>query len=225
MQYILDTADISFIKKAIDLYPIEGVTTNPTIIAKEKGDFKSIIKGIREVIGEDLMLHVQCLSLNAETIVKEALYIQQFAGKNVSVKIPVIPEGIKAIKILKSKNIRTTATAIFTAQQALMAANAGADYVAPYINRIDNILGDGAKVVSDIVQLFNINNISTKVLAASFKNVEQVHKVCLAGAHSVTVNKDLFEKLIYHPYTDLSIETFISDWEGQYGKGKTTLNA
>lgn len=225
MQYILDTADISFIKKAIDLYPIEGVTTNPTIIAKEKGDFKSIIKGIREVIGEDLMLHVQCLSLDAETIVKEALYIQQFAGKNVSVKIPVIPEGIKAIKILKSKNIRTTATAIFTAQQALMAANAGADYVAPYINRIDNILGDGAKVVSDIVQLFNINNISTKVLAASFKNVEQVHKVCLAGAHSVTVNKDLFEKLIYHPYTDLSIKTFISDWEGQYGKGKTTLDA
>ncbi|MBU3179775.1 transaldolase family protein [Clostridium psychrophilum] len=225
MQYILDTADISFIKKAIDLYPIEGVTTNPTIIAKEKGDFKSIIKGIREVIGEDLMLHVQCLSLDAETIVKEALYIKQFAGKNVSVKIPVIPEGIKAIKILKSKNIRTTATAIFTAQQALMAANAGADYVAPYINRIDNILGDGAKVVSDIVQLFNINNISTKVLAASFKNVEQVHKVCLAGAHSVTVNKDLFEKLIYHPYTDLSIKTFISDWEGQYGKGKTTLDA
>ena len=225
MQYILDTADISFIKKAVDLYPIEGVTTNPTIIAKEKGDFKSIIKGIREVIGEDLMLHVQCLSLDAETIVKEALYIQQFAGKNVSVKIPVIPEGIKAIKILKSKNIRTTATAIFTAQQALMAANAGADYVAPYINRIDNILGDGAKVVSDIVQLFNINNISTKVLAASFKNVEQVHKVCLAGAHSVTVNKDLFEKLIYHPYTDLSIKTFISDWEGQYGKGKTTLDA
>lgn len=225
MQYILDTADISFIKKAIDLYPIEGVTTNPTIIAKEKGDFKSIIKGIREVIGEDLMLHVQCLSLKAETIVKEALYIQQFAGKNVSVKIPVIPEGIKAIKILKSKNIRTTATAIFTAQQALMAANAGADYVAPYINRIDNILGDGAKVVSDIIQLFNINDISTKVLAASFKNVEQVHKVCLAGAHSVTVNKDLFEKLIYHPYTDLSIKTFISDWEGQYGKGKTTLDA
>ena len=106
-----------------------------------------------------------------------------------------------------------------------MAAVAGADYVAPYINRIDNISGDGPKVVSDIIQLFNINNISTKVLAASFKNVDQVHKVCLAGAHSVTVNKDLFEKLIYHPYTDLSIETFISDWEGQYGKGKTTLDA
>jgi len=225
MQYILDTADVNFIKKALDLYPIEGVTTNPSIISKEKGDFKTIIKEIRNIIGEDLMLHVQCLSLNAETMVKEALYIQELAGKNVYVKIPVIPEGIKAIKILKQKNIKTTATAIFTAQQALMAAIAGATYVAPYIDRIDNISGDGPKVVSEIVQLFNINNLSTKVLAASFKNVEQVHKVCLAGAHSVTVNKDLFEKLIYHPYTDLSIEGFIRDWEGVYGKGKTTLDS
>ena len=116
MQYILDTADVNFIKKAIEFYPIVGVTTNPSIIAKEKGDFKSIIKGIREVIGEELILHVQCLSLNSETMVKEALYIQELAGKNASVKIPVIPEGIKAIKILKNKNIKTTATAIFTAQ-------------------------------------------------------------------------------------------------------------
>ena len=190
MQYVLDTADVDFIKKAIDLYPIEGVTTNPTIISKEKGDFKTIIREIRKVIGEELMLHVQCISLNSETMVKEALYIQQLVGKNVYVKIPVIPEGIKAIKILKNKNIKVTATAIFTAQQALMAAIAGADYVAPYINRIDNISGDGPRVVSEIIQLFNINNISTKVLAASFKNVEQVHKVCLAGAHSITVNKD-----------------------------------
>lgn len=224
MQYILDTADVNFIKKAVDLYPIAGVTTNPTIIAKEKKDFKEIIQGIREVIGQDLMLHVQCLSLKAEGIVKEALYINELAKGNVYVKIPVIPEGIKAMKILKEKNIKITATAIFTPQQALMAATAGADYVAPYVDRLDNISADGVKVVSEIVELLKINNLEAKVLAASFKNVEQVHKVCLAGAQSVTVNKDLFEKLIYHPLTEWSVNTFISDWENQYGKNKTTID-
>lgn len=224
MQYILDTADVNYIKKAIDLYPIEGVTTNPTIIAKEKRDFKSIIKDIREVIGKEKMLHVQCISLKAEDMVKEALYINELVGENIYVKIPVIPEGIKAIKLLKKQDIKTTATAIFTPQQALMAAIAGADYVAPYVNRLDNISGDGVRVVSEIVQLFNINNLNTKVLAASFKNVEQVHKVCLTGAHSVTVNKDLFEKLIKHPLTDWSVETFIKDWHQQYGENKNLID-
>lgn len=224
MQYILDTADVNFIKKAVDLYPVAGVTTNPTIIAKEKRDFKGIIIDIREAIGQDLMLHVQCLSLKAEDIVKEALYINELAGGNVYVKIPVVPEGIKAMKILKAKNIKITATAIFTPQQALMAALAGAEYVAPYVNRLDNISADGVKVVSEIIELFKLNNIETKVLAASFKNVEQVHKVCLAGAQSVTVNKELFEQLLYHPLTDSSVSNFVSDWENQYGKGKTTVD-
>ncbi|MCM8710054.1 fructose-6-phosphate aldolase [Clostridium sp. SYSU_GA19001] len=224
MQYILDTADVDFIRKAVDLYPIAGVTTNPTIVAKEKKNFKEIIRGIREAIGEDLMIHVQCLSLKAEDIVKEALYIKELAKGNVFVKIPVIPEGIKAIKLLKERNIKITATAIFTPQQALIAAMAGADYVAPYVDRLDNISADGVKVVAEIVELLKINNLETKVLAASFKNVEQVHKVCLTGVQSVTVNKDLFEKLIYHPLTEWSVNTFISDWENQYGKNKTTLD-
>lgn len=224
MQYILDTADVNFIKKAVDLYPVAGVTTNPTIISKEKRDFKEIIKDIRKVIGEDLMLHVQCVSLKAEDMVKEALYINELAKGNVYVKIPVIPEGIKAMKILKEKNIKITATAIFTPQQALMAAVAGADYTAPYVDRLDNIAGDGVKVVSEIIELFRLNDISTKVLAASFKNVEQIHKVCLAGAESVTVNKELFERLIYHPLTDWSVNKFIEDFENQYGKGKTVLD-
>ena len=224
MLILLDTADTKEIKRLYDLYPIDGVTTNPSIVVKEKRNFLELIHEIREIIGNESMLHVQALGKNAEDIVEEAEYLNLEIGGNIYIKIPVIAEGIKAMKILKNKGINTTGTAIFTPQQALMAAMAGADYVAPYINRIDNILGDGPKVVSDIVKLFNINNISSKVLAASFKNVEQVHKVCLAGAHSVTVNKDLFEKLIYHPYTDLSIEGFISDWEEQYGKGKTTLD-
>lgn len=224
MKYVLDTANIEFIKKAVDLYPISGVTTNPTIISKEKTSFINLLKDIRQAIGMERMLHVQAVSLKAETIVKEAEYIYQIVGGNFYIKIPVLPEGIKAIKLLRNSTIKVTATAVFTAQQALMAAEAGADFVAPYINRIDNICGDGVSVVSDIIKAFNLNKVKTEVLAASFKNVEQIHKVILEGAQSVTVNMDLFESLIKHPLTDSGVENFIKDWENQYGVGKSTID-
>jgi fructose-6-phosphate aldolase 2 len=224
MLYLLDTADIKSIARAFDLYPMSGVTTNPTIISKEKREFLSILKDIRGVIGLDAMLHVQAVSKIAEEIIKEAEYLNEKIGGNLYVKIPVIPEGIKAMKLLKKKGIKTTATAIFTAQQAFMAANAGAEFVAPYINRLDNIGGDGPNVVSDIVQLFDFNGLDTKVLAASFKNVEQVHKVMLNGAQSVTVNPEIMDQLLYHPLTDSGVNQFVCDWEGVYGKGSTTCN-
>ena len=223
MQYFLDSADTEFIAKALEYYPVEGVTTNPTIIAKERKEFRPLIQEIRALLGGDPSLHVQCLSPVAEDIVREALAIQEFAGDNFYAKIPVTPEGLKAIKLLKSRDIKITATAIFTPQQALMAALAGADYCAPYVDRLDNLSVDGAKVVSDMVQLFHIHGIGARVLAASFKNVEQVHRVCLAGTHAVTVGKDVFKKLISHPMTDQSITRFVSDWEEVYGKGQTTL--
>ena len=220
MQYFLDSADTEFIAKAMEYYPVDGVTTNPTIIAKEKKEFRPLIREIRSILGGDPALHVQCLATEAEAIVREACSIQEIAGENFYIKIPVTPEGLKAMKLLKVREIKTTATAIFTPQQALMAALAGAAYCAPYIDRLENLSIDGAKVVSDMVHLFQIHHLNAKVLAASFKNVEQVHKVCLAGAHSVTVGKDLFKKLIAHPMTDSSIEKFISDWEEAYGKGQ-----
>ncbi|QAT39230.1 fructose-6-phosphate aldolase [Clostridium sp. JN-9] len=222
MLYLLDTANLDQIKRAFDLYPMSGVTTNPTIISKEKRSFLDILNQIREIIGQDKMLHVQAVSKNADEIVKEAEYITNTIGGNIYIKVPVIPEGIKAMKILKSKGIKITATAVFTADQALMAAVAGADFVAPYVNRIDNISGNGVNVVKEIVELFKIYNLNTKVLAASFKNVQQVHEVALAGGHSVTVNADIMDGLLSHPLTDWSVDKFVSDWEGVYGKGKLT---
>jgi fructose-6-phosphate aldolase 2 len=225
MLYLLDTANVEFIKKAYDLYQVDGVTTNPTIISKEKRPFKDVILDIRNIIGKDSMIHVQAVSTDAEKIVREGVYLKELVDGEVYVKVPVIPQGIKAIKILSSRGIAVTATAIFTPQQALMAAKAGADFVAPYVNRLDNISADGVKVVEQITGLFKTYNLKTKVLAASFKNVEQVHKVSLVGGHGVTVNDELFEKLIEHPLTDFSVDGFINDWEGQFGKGITTLEA
>jgi len=196
MLYILDTANLEQIKRAFDLYPMSGVTTNPTIISKENRNFLDILEEIREIIGEDKMLHVQAVSLKAEDIVKEAEYLNDTIGGNIYIKIPVIPEGIKAMKILKKKGIKITATAVFTAEQALMAAIAGAEFVAPYVNRIDNISGNGVCVVAQIVKLFEIHHIDAKVLAASFKNVQQVHEVILAGAHSATVNAEIMDGLL-----------------------------
>jgi fructose-6-phosphate aldolase 2 len=225
MQYFLDSADTAFIAKALEYYPVDGVTTNPTIIAKEHKEFRPLIQEIRRILGGDPALHLQVVATHADDMVREALAFHEIAGDNFYAKVPVTPEGLKAMKLLKSRNIRLTATAIFTPQQALMAALAGADYCAPYVDRIDNLSADGAKVVADIAQLFKIHGLNTRILAASFKSVEQVHKVCLAGAHSVTVGKDLFKKLITHPMTDVSVERFTADWEEAYGHGATTLPA
>ncbi|MCQ2456555.1 MAG: fructose-6-phosphate aldolase, partial [Clostridia bacterium] len=134
------------------------------------------------------------------------------------IKIPITEEGLKAIRLCKAEGIGVTTTAIFTQQQALMAARAGADFVAPYINRLDNIVSDGVHVVEEIVEIFKTQNIKTKVLAASFKTVEQVHKISLTGAQSVTIAPDLFNMLIYHPLTMYAIDAVESDWENVYGK-------
>ncbi|ENK1244383.1 fructose-6-phosphate aldolase [Clostridium botulinum] len=222
MLMLLDTANIDSIKHINDIYPLDGVTTNPTIISKEKTDFLGILKEIRSVIGKEKMLHVQVVGSKAEDMVDEAIYLNEKIGGNLYIKVPVTEQGIKAIKELSKKGYKITATAIFTAQQALMAAKAGAQFVAPYVNRIDNLMADGIKVVSDIVTIFKIYNINTKVLAASFKNTEQIHNSCLKGAHSVTVNESLIKQLIYNPSTDLSVENFINDWEMQYGKDVKT---
>ncbi|EES47829.1 fructose-6-phosphate aldolase [Clostridium botulinum] len=218
MIYILDTANLQEIKRAYEFYPIEGVTTNPSIISKEKEDFIKILKNIREIIGNDSMLHAQVLSLKAEDMIEEAKYIAGQVGGNIYIKIPVTPDGIKAIKILNKKGYKITATAIFTAQQALIAAKAGANFVAPYVNRIDNISGNGVEVVGEIIELLELNNLNTKVLAASFKNVQQVNEVALRGCQSVTVGIDIMDKLIEHPLTELSVKQFINDWKNAYNK-------
>lgn len=217
MLYIIDTANLEAIKRCVEFYPIAGVTTNPTIISKEHTDFVSLVRDIRDIIGPDKMLHIQTTATDHKEIVSEAKALRALVGGEFYIKIPVSAEGLKATMELKKEGIGVTMTAIFTQQQALVAAVAGADFVAPYVNRLDNILSDGATVVGEIVELFKKHDIKSKVLAASFKNVEQVHKVAMLGGHSVTVNPDLFEKLIYHPLTQYAIDDFEADWSAVYG--------
>ncbi|MDO5586470.1 MAG: fructose-6-phosphate aldolase [Clostridia bacterium] len=223
MIYILDTADLAAIKHCNEFYPLSGVTTNPSIIAKEKGDFWQILKEIRGVIGNDKMLHVQTVQTTAKKMVEEAKLIKEKIGGDIYIKIPIGDEGLKAVPMIKNLGIGVTMTAIFTPAQALMAAKAGADFVAPYVNRLDNILGDGTNVVAEIVQQFEIYGLDCKVLAASFKNAEQVHRCALCGCHSVTVSADVLKSLITHPMTDAAVEGFERDWKGVYGD-KTILD-
>ena len=220
MLYLIDTANLAEIKRCCEFYPVCGVTTNPTIISKENSNFKNIIYGIREIIGDDKMLHVQTTATEAGDILKEANMIKDVVGGNFYLKIPITKEGLKATKMCKDAGFGVTMTAIFTQQQALIAACAGADFVAPYINRLDNIVSDGVHVVGEIVKMFNMYDIKTKILAASFKNAEQVHKVSMTGAHAVTINSDIFDMLIYHPLTYYAIDDFNKDWEMVYGDKK-----
>lgn len=222
MLFLIDSADINGIKRCVEFFPVAGVTTNPTIISSAKSDFKRLLCEIREIIGDDRMLHVQTTASDADDIVREAEMLKGLVGNNFYIKIPITEEGLKAIRICKSEGIGVTTTAIFTQQQALMASCAGADFVAPYINRLDNIVSDGVHVVKEIVELFKAQDMKTKVLAASFKTVEQVHKISMTGAHSVTISPELFPMLIYHPLTMYAIDAFDSDWETVYGNQKVS---
>ena len=230
MEYFLDTADIEAIKRINEIFPIAGVTTNPSIIAKEKRNFKDIINDIYNVIGKEKVVHAQAVGSTADIIVKEVNLLRDTFGENIYAKIPVTPEGIKAMKVLSKDGHKITATGILSSQQIIMAAEAGAEYMAPYINRSDNIGESGVEIVRDAYKILEMVKKSDeeclkrykrvfepKILGASFKNVRQVHETMLAGSKSVTISTDVFERLIYHPYTDWSMDTFNSDWEKIYG--------
>lgn len=223
MIYILDTADIEAIKHCNEFYPLAGVTTNPSIISKENTEFWKLVKEIREIIGKDKMLHVQTVQTKAEKIVEEAKLLKKELGGEFYVKIPICEEGLKATMELRKLGIGVTMTAIFTPAQALIAAKAGASFVAPYVNRLDNIIGDGTEVVAQIVELLENYDLDCKVLAASFKNAEQVHKCSLYGCHSVTVSADILKTIISHPMTDSAVSGFENDWKSVYGD-KTILD-
>ncbi len=218
MEYLIDSANLEEIKYANEFYPIAGVTTNPSLVAKEKSDFTELIISIRNIIGADKMLHVQTTATKAEDIVTEAKMLKEKVGGEFYVKIPIGEEGLKATMMLKKEGIGVTMTAIFTSQQALIAAKAGADFVAPYVNRLDNICGDGVSVVSEIVDLFDIHGLPAQVLAASFKNVYQVQQVANCGGHTSTISFDVLKTAISHPMTDAAIAGFEKDWKGVYGE-------
>lgn len=212
MIYLADTANLDEIKELFKFLPMEGVTTNPSIVKSEEKPLSVIIPELQECIGNK-MLHFQIVSEKAEDMFREAKRYRDYFDfkENYYVKIPVTKEGYKAIAMVKEAGMNVTATAIFTQQQAFLAANAGADFVAPYVNRLDNISSHGIDVVADIVEGFKIGGIKTKVLAASFKNVDQVYRVSMVGCHAVTASYDVLMAIASHPMTDKSVEDFTND--------------
>mgnify|MGYP003819775301 CR=1 FL=1 len=217
MQILLDTADVDKIKAVLPYFPIDGVTTNPSILAKEAKDVKGTLTEIRRLIGPDRMLFAQATASDSAGIVAQAETLNRELGPNFFTKIPITVQGLRAVATLHQRGLHTLMTAIFTPMQALLAAKAGADYVAPYVDRLDNITSDGAAVVGEIVELYRQYGYQTKVLAASFKNIQQVYNAASMGTHGVTLNAQLCEKLIFHPYTDKSLEDFDIDWRGRFG--------
>lgn len=217
MIYLADTANIEALKQLYSFFPLQGVTTNPTILKQSGLKLSEAIKTIAEIVNKGT-IHVQVLSDKAEDMLKEAKRYKKYfdLGDNFYAKIPVSTEGYKAMQLIKEAGINVTATAIFTQQQALVASRAGADFVAPYVSRLDNISSHGIEVVSDIVKNTKEFNLPTKVLAASFKTVDQIHRVSMAGAQSATISPELLNQLIKHPMTDISITQFEKDGEGLY---------
>jgi fructose-6-phosphate aldolase 2 len=217
MIYLADTANIEELKELFYYFPIAGVTTNPTIIGMEKKPLSEILPQIIDIVG-DKMLHIQMISHVAEDMLREAkAYKAKYdLGDNYFAKIPVSQEGYRAMPMLKDAGINVTATAIFTQQQALVAARAGADWVAPYVNRLDNISSHGIEVVKHIVDNIEQFKLHTKVLAASFKTVDQVHRVSMVGSHAATISHEILERLRSHPMTDMSLEWFERDGKDLY---------
>lgn len=217
VELIIDSANVREIERLCTYFPIDGVTTNPTIVVQEKLPFLPLLKEIRHVIGDERILYVQVVGATAEEMVTEARYITGEISGEIVMKIPVTREGIKAIKLLKVAGIRTLATTVYTPMSAYVAAKAGAEFVAPYVNRIDNLTGDGIKVVEEIVELFAKHQLDCKVIGASFKNVQQLQHVCLAGAYGLTAAPELIDGLLKHPSVEADVAVFKEQWMTQYG--------
>lgn len=221
MKLIIDDANVEKVKKVWNLYPCDGVTTNPSILAKSGKKPYDVLKELRDIVGVNGELHVQVVSKDAEGMMKEAKVIREELGADTYIKIPTTPQGLKAMKTLAADGVNITATAIYTAMQAFLAAKAGAKYTAPYINRIDNFGYNGVQVAMDIQDIFENNNLPCEVLAASFKNSQQVLELTKYGIGAATVATDVIEGFIKNKAIDAAIEAFNEDFATIAGEGKT----
>lgn len=214
MELMFDNANFEILEKYTKIYPYVGVTSNPTIIKKEgKIDFFNHFKKIRSLIGDNHSLHIQVVSTSSQDIIKEAEKIVKNIDEEVYIKIPVTEEGLKAIKYLKAKGYKITATAIYTKIQGLLAISAGADYIAPYFNRIESRSEDASSVIACFRQNIDFSGAKTKILAASFHSGEQVIKALQAGADAVTLQPSLLSEMVCKDYIDSAIDTFANDWK------------
>ena len=211
MKLFIDTANVEEIRKANEMGVICGVTTNPSLIVKEGKDFKQVVKEITEIV--DGPISAEVISLEADEMVEEALELTKI-HKNIVIKIPMTEEGLKAVKMLSSKGIKTNVTLIFSATQALLAARAGASYVSPFVGRLDDIGQDGISLISDIAEIFDIHGIETEIIAASIRNGMHVTNAALAGSDIATVPYNVIMSMTKHPLTDSGIAKFLKDWEG-----------
>ena len=209
MKIFLDTANVDEIKIANDMGVICGVTTNPSLIAKEGRDFKQVIKEITSIV--DGPISAEVISLKHTEMVEEALELTKI-HPNVVIKIPMTIEGLKAVNILSSKGVKTNVTLIFSTAQALLAARAGASYVSPFIGRIDDIGSKGIELIKEIASVFKIHNIETEIIAASVRSPIHSIEAALAGAHIATIPYNVLTQMTKNPLTDIGIEKFLKDW-------------
>lgn len=217
MKFFIDTANVEEIKKANDMGVICGVTTNPSLIAKEGRDFNEVIKEIASIVDGPISGEVKATTLDAEGMIKEGREIAAI-HPNMIVKIPMTVEGLKAVKVLASEGIKTNVTLIFSANQALLAARAGATYVSPFLGRLDDISQPGIDLIDAIVQIFQNYGLSTEIIAASIRNPIHVTDCALAGADIATVPYKVIEQMTKHPLTDQGIEKFQADYKAVFGE-------
>ena len=210
MKLYLDTANVEEIREAARWGVLSGVTTNPSLAAREDEDFTKILPSICELV--DGPVSAEVISLEYEGMIREG---RKLAGvhPNVVVKIPIIPEGMRAVKTLSAEGIRVNVTLVFSVNQALLAARAGAAYVSPFLGRLDDIGHTGVELVRDLVDVIDLHDLDTEVIAASIRHPEHVPAVALAGAHIATMPFKVMKQMFKHPLTDLGIESFLSDWK------------
>lgn len=217
MKIYLDTADVNQVKELASFLPVAGVTTNPTIAAKSAVPLHIVLPQLRDALGHDGLLFAQVIADKAEDMVIEAQRLDSYVD-NLVVKIPVNPEGLKAMKLLAGSNIRILGTAVYNSTQGLLAALAGAEFVAPYVNRIEMLSGNGIQTVNTIAKLLELHAPHCQVLGASFKNTQQVIDCFLANCGSVTIPADLAYQLLNNPAVDMAVAQFQSDWKNAYGE-------
>ncbi|HDS09856.1 MAG TPA: fructose-6-phosphate aldolase [Firmicutes bacterium] len=210
MKFFIDTANINEIKEANSWGLLDGVTTNPSLVAKEGKDFKKLIKEITAIVAGPISAEV--ISEDHKGMLKEARELAKI-HKNITIKIPMTVEGMKAVKILSKEKIKTNVTLVFSPVQALIAAKAGATFVSPFVGRLDDISHYGMELVEQIIEIFDIYDFKTEVIAASIRHPIHVLEAALAGAHIATIPFDILKKLFKHPLTDAGIEKFMSDWK------------
>ncbi|QUO31637.1 fructose-6-phosphate aldolase [Coprococcus sp. AF21-14LB] len=217
MRFFIDTANVEEIRKANDMGVICGVTTNPSLIAKEGRIFEEVIAEIASIVDGPISGEVKATTVDAEGMIAEGREIAKI-HPNMVVKIPMTPEGLKAVKVLSAEGIKTNVTLIFSANQALLAARAGATYVSPFVGRLDDINMAGAELIAEIAEIFDIHGIETEIIAASIRTTVHVTECALAGADIATVPYKVIEQMTKHPLTTQGIEKFQADYKAVFGE-------